>query len=85
MRTRSIATVAILAFFVPQGVMPGWGSSSAMAQQERYESLAGIRLTEDRPTAETAQLLKDELRFRRASQVYLWALPVINLYGRNAA
>jgi hypothetical protein len=47
----------------------------------RFEQLANSPFANDRPTAETAQLLKDELLFQRASQVYLWALPVINLYG----
>jgi hypothetical protein len=53
----------------------------AGSELRRFEHLANSPFAEDRPTAETAQLLKDELRFQRASQVYLWALPVINLYG----
>ena len=81
MRTRKIATVAILALLGSQGGMSSWTPRSAMAQQERYESLASGPFAEGRPTAETAGRLKDELRFQRGSQVYLWALPVINLYG----
>jgi len=60
---------------------------AAMAQEKagsdlrRFEQLADSPFAKDRPTAETAQLLKDELLFQRASQVYLWALPVINTYG----
>jgi hypothetical protein len=36
---------------------------------------------ENRPTAETSKLLKDELLFQRATQTYLWALPLINTLG----
>ena len=36
---------------------------------------------EDRPTKETAQTLRDELLFERATQTYLWALPLINTLG----
>jgi hypothetical protein len=38
-------------------------------------------MVESRPTPETAKLLKDELLFQRASQIYLWALPLINTLG----
>jgi hypothetical protein len=38
-------------------------------------------MVENRPTPETAKLLKDELLFQRASQIYLWALPLINTLG----
>jgi hypothetical protein len=34
-----------------------------------------------RPTPETHKLLKDELLFQRATQTYLWALPLINTLG----
>ena len=36
---------------------------------------------ENRPTPETAQTLTDELLFQRATQTYLWALPLINTLG----
>lgn len=38
-------------------------------------------MVENRPTVETAKLLKDELLFQRAAQTYLWALPLINTLG----
>jgi hypothetical protein len=53
----------------------------ASAQQSRYEALAGTPMFENRPTPETAKLLKDELLFERATQTYLWALPLINTIG----
>jgi len=43
--------------------------------------LANSAFVENRPTTETAKLLKDELLFRRATQIYLWALPLINTLG----
>jgi hypothetical protein len=51
------------------------------AQADRYEALASSPMFENRPTSETARLLKDELLFQRATQVYLWALPLINTLG----
>jgi hypothetical protein len=50
-------------------------------EARNYQMLADSPFDMDRPTAETAALLRDELLFQRASQIYLWALPVINLYG----
>jgi hypothetical protein len=53
----------------------------ASAQQARYEALADTPMFENRPTPETAKLLKDELLFERATQTYLWALPLMNTLG----
>src|SRR5499427_2331967 len=56
-------------------------TASAHAQTDRYEALANSPMVENRPTSETAKLLKDELLFQRATQIYLWALPLINTLG----
>ena len=56
-------------------------SPQAQAQADRYEALANSPMVENRPTPETVKLLKDELLFQRATQVYLWALPLINTLG----
>jgi hypothetical protein len=56
-------------------------STFVQAQTDRYEALANSPMVENRPTAETAKLLKDELLFQRATQIYLWALPLINTLG----
>jgi hypothetical protein len=53
----------------------------AQAQTERYDALANSAMLENRPTPETSKLLKDELLFQRATQTYLWALPLINTLG----
>ncbi|QIG51011.1 DUF1254 domain-containing protein [Nordella sp. HKS 07] len=53
----------------------------SQAQSSRYDALADAPFSENRPTAETAKLLKDELLFQRATQTYLWAMPLINTLG----
>jgi len=53
----------------------------AQAQADRYDALANSRMFENRPTAETSKLLKDELLFQRATQAYLWAVALINTLG----
>ena len=53
----------------------------AQAQLSRYDALANSAMVENRPTADTAKLLRDELLFQRATQVYLWAMPLINTLG----
>src|SRR5215813_1133594 len=47
----------------------------------RYDELANLPFAENRPTEDTAKLLRDELLFQRATQTYLWALPLINTLG----
>jgi len=49
---------------------------------DRYDALANGAMAEGRPTYETSKALKDELLFQRATQTYLWALPLIK-HARN--
>ena len=56
-------------------------ASQALAQETRFDKLANLPFSENRPTKETAQTLRDELLFQRATQTYLWALPLINTLG----
>src|SRR5215831_19509330 len=53
----------------------------AQAQTDRYDAVANLPFEQNRPIKETSQLLKDELLFQRATQTYLWALPLINTLG----
>ena len=53
----------------------------AQAQADRYDALANAPFSENRPTPDTATMLKDELLFQRATQTYLWAMPLINTLG----
>ena len=51
------------------------------AQESHFDKLANLPFAEGRPTKETAQTLRDELLFQRATQTYLWALPLLNTLG----
>lgn len=48
---------------------------------ERYDALANSAMHENHPTPEAAKLLNDELQFQRATQTYLWAMPLLNTLG----
>jgi hypothetical protein len=56
-------------------------AGAASAQLARFEELSSLPFAENRPTPETAQTLRDELLFQRATQAYLWALPLVNTLG----
>ena len=56
-------------------------TTPALAQETNFDKLANLPFAEGRPTKETAQTLRDELLFQRATQVYLWAMPLINTLG----
>ena len=45
------------------------------------EKIAALPILEGRATAETAQTLRDEMLYHRATQTYLWALPLLNTLG----
>ncbi len=47
----------------------------------RFDALANAPFEENRPTEETSLELMDELLFQRATQAYLWALPLVNTLG----
>jgi hypothetical protein len=53
----------------------------AIAQSARFDELANLPFAEGRATPATAQTLRDELLFERATQTYLWAMPLINTLG----
>ncbi len=52
-----------------------------MTEPSRFDALANLPFEKNRPTSATAQALKDELVFQRATQTYLWAMPLINTLG----
>jgi len=55
--------------------------AGASFAQSRFDQLANLPLRENRPTDDTAKGLRDELLFQRATQTYLWAMPLINTMG----
>jgi hypothetical protein len=57
------------------------GTQARASDTARFEALASLPFPEGHPTAETVATLNDELLFQRATQVYLWALPAVNLYA----
>jgi hypothetical protein len=56
-------------------------ATQALAQESHFDKMVNLPFSENRPTQETAQTLRDELLFQRATQTYLWALPLINTLG----
>lgn len=48
---------------------------------QHQEAIANLPFVENRATADTAQTLRDELLYHRATQTYLWALPLLNTLG----
>ncbi len=53
--------------------------TTASAQSTRWDELSKLPFKESFPTPETSARLYDELQFQRAVQVYLWALPAMNM------
>jgi hypothetical protein len=76
MRTYMLVSFALFAVLMHVG--------AASAQLTRFAELSSLPFAENRPTPETAQTLRDELLFQRATQSYLWALPLVNTLGMKA-
>jgi len=75
-RTQNLMASAFLGVLATSGF-----ATQTLAQQTPFDSLANLPFAEGRPTKQTAQTLRDELLFQRATQSYLWALPLINTLG----
>lgn len=56
-------------------------TAGSVAAQDRFRALADLPFEQNRPTAATAETLRQELAFQQATQAYLWALPLINTLG----
>ena len=83
MRSTHLAALAAAAVLLPagfaqDGATPAGPTSPSIAHQQR---IADLPFVENRPTKETAQALRDELLYHRATQTYLWALPLVNTLG----
>src|SRR6185436_3192268 len=74
--TYKLQLLAALGVLAMSGV-----ATSALAQETSFDKLANLPFAQGRPTKETAQTLRDELLFQRATQTYLWALPLLNTLG----
>lgn len=73
---RSISLAALISVIAT--TMP---ATQALADTTRFDALANAPFSENRPTRATEARLADELLFQRATQTYLWALPLINTLG----
>jgi hypothetical protein len=60
---------------------PAAKAPAAVPATSHYEALANSAVREGRPTAESIRSLTDELLFQRGTQVYLWAMPLLNVLG----
>lgn len=54
-------------------------NSTANAQQNHWKELTGLKFPGAYPSRESVKRLYDELDFQRAVQVYLWAMPAMNI------
>ena len=68
-------------FTIALAALTAFSPINSHAETSRFDELANAKFEENRPTAESAQMLRDELLFQRATQAYLWALPLINTLG----
>ncbi len=76
-RPHKLNPLAALAGALAMGVV----TQAASAQETHFDKLANLPFADGRPTQESTQTLRDELLFERATQIYLWAMPVINMLG----
>jgi hypothetical protein len=77
MKTKTILSATFVAALLLSA------STHAFAQSNHFEELANQPFPENLPTKEATQTLNDELLFQRATQVYLWALPVLQVADRQ--
>jgi hypothetical protein len=66
----------LLAFVFAASIVSG---AQAGVTQDQWQTLAELQFPGGYPTAESSERLFDELDFQRAVQVYLWALPAMNI------
>ena len=71
--------------FLPVGVIIAvviaFSPITAIAMSDRYQELSMLPFKSNYPTDETVRALDEELYFQRAVQIYLWALPAVNMYA----
>jgi hypothetical protein len=77
----NILNTMILAVVIAAAVTPAKFAAAQSPVPAWFDELANSAFPEGQPTRETAQTLKDELLFQRATQTYLWAMPAIMTLG----
>lgn len=80
----AVATAALVSACASGG---GAGSAAPLPSElaGHRAALAQLSFAQGYPTKDEASALRDELLFQRATQVYLWALPAVNLYSLKQA
>jgi len=71
MRRAAFASVALFTSLLAHAQTPN----------SHYQTLATSAFEKDYPTAGTSRAMRNELIFQRATQVYLWALPAVNMWA----
>ncbi|WGF88518.1 DUF1254 domain-containing protein [Marinivivus vitaminiproducens] len=71
----------LLAPIVAGTMLIAAGTEPSYAQEDRFDSLANLPFERNRPTEQTTQVLMEELTFQRATQSYIWAIPLLNTMG----
>ena len=51
------------------------------AATDHFKQLADLPFEGGYPTAAAAKTLDEELYFQRATQIYLWSLPAVNMFA----
>ena len=74
-------TIVAAILFISASALTASADEPQAKPANRQEELANLPFVENRPTKETAQTLRDELLFQRATQTYLWAMPLLNTMG----
>jgi hypothetical protein len=74
-----VVLLAAVSYFPLAVAVSITAGSAAVAQEHRWNDLANAPFPNSYPTKEAADKLRDELLFQRAVQVYMWALPAVNL------
>jgi hypothetical protein len=60
---------------------PAAGTAVTSPTLEHYRQLAAFPFVKSQLSKEATAILTDEMTFQRAVQLYLWALPSLNMYG----
>jgi hypothetical protein len=60
-------------------------SQSSAGDTEYHSQLANVEYAYGNLKQADLEKFRDELAFQRATQLYLWALPSINMYGMKEA
>src|SRR5271166_1888631 len=78
MKTRN-KQILLASALVGALTMSGCATQKPAQETTRWDELSKVPFKESFPTPEASARLYDELQFQRACQVYLWALPAMNM------